>query len=291
MPENPDPIANPIAKSIDRLLALPPAEFVSARNKLASELKKTDSAQAAAIKALPKPSPSVWALNQVARSDPDRIAAFLDASDALSGAQTGRGGSDEGRRGYQTALATQREALDRLVTAAREALSSAGLPANRAVLERVTNNLRWAVLSDETRRLLRQGRLTRDLEPPDFSALMDRLPMAGGPPRPQRATLKAVPADTGDTAKERAEHKRLEALRARQAAAKEQVAAARDEVRRAKATMDEAEREATIQRRALAAAEKKAADANRAHASAEQALARRIAEVDELATELNRRAE
>ena len=274
--------------AIDRLLALPPSEFVSARNKLAAELKKTDAGQAEAIKALPKPSPSVWAINRVAHAEPQRIAAFLGASDALEGAQSGRGGSDD-RRGYQTALATQREALDRLVTAAREALTGAGLPANRTVLERVTNDLRWAVLGDETRRLLGEGRLTRDLEPPDFSALMERIPLSGQPrPRP-RPTLKAVPPDKGETAAERVEHKRLEAARTRHAAAKEQVAAARDEVRRAKAAAEEAERTAASLRRETAAAEKKAADAARAHTSAEEALARRQAEVEELAAELDRR--
>jgi hypothetical protein len=280
MPESTDPI--------DRLLALPPAEFVGARNKLAAELKKTDGALAAEVKALPKPSPSVWAINRVAHDQPGQITAFLGASDALEGAQSGRGGSDD-RRGYQTTLASQREALDRLVTAAGEVLTRAGLPANRTVLERVTNDLRWAVLADETRRLLKTGRLTRDLEPPDFSALMNRIPLSGEGPRP-RPTLKSVPAaEPAATASERAEQKRLETLRARHAAAKEQVAAARDEVRRAKAALDEAERTAAGLRRETATAEKKAADAGRAHGSAEAALARRLAEVEELASELAKR--
>jgi hypothetical protein len=280
MPETTDPI--------DRLLALPPSEFTSARNKLAAEIKKSDGALAAEIKALPKPSPSVWAINRVAHAQPRRIAAFLDASDALEGAQGGRGGSDDSRRDYQAALATQREALDQLVTAARAVLSQAGLPDNRTVLERVTNDLRWAVLGDETRRLLGAGRLTRDLEPPDFSALVERIPLAGGGPRPRpRPTLKAVPPEqTGSTASERAEQKRQEALRARHAAAKQQVAAAKDEVRRAKIAAEEAERVAAGLRREAAAAEKKAADAQRAHASAEAALARRLAEVEELSSEV-----
>jgi hypothetical protein len=173
---------------IDQLLALPPGEFVSARNKLAGELKKTDGARAAEIKALPKPSPSVWALDRVARQEPKRIQAFLEASQALEQAQSGTGGSDDGRRAYQTALATQREALDQVVTAARERLAEAKLPTNRTVLERMANNLRWAVLDDQTRRLLQAGRLLRDLDPPDFGALVGRIPWPatrrpGVPPR------------------------------------------------------------------------------------------------------------
>jgi hypothetical protein len=275
---------------IDQLLALPPGEFVSARNKLAGELKKTDGARAAEIKALPKPSPSVWALDRVARQDPARVAAFLEASAALEQAQSGTGGSDEGRRAYQTALATQREALESLVSAARSALTEAHLPTNRAVLDRVTNNLRWAVLDDEHRRLLEAGRLTRDLEPPDFGALVGRIPVAGHLPKPP-PKLTLVPAGAAATAKERAAQKRVETLRARQAAAKEEAAAAREELRRTKAALDEAERAVTAQRRELAAVEKKEADARRAHEAAETALERRNDEVASLAEELARARE
>jgi hypothetical protein len=274
---------------IDQLLALPPSEFVTARNRLASELKKTDGPRAAEIKALPKPSPSVWALDRVARREPARITAFLAASDALEEAQSGTGGTDGSRRAYQSALATQRESLDRLVTAARDALAEAGLPTNRAVLERVTNNLRWAVLDDQSRRLLESGRLIRDLEPPDFGALVGRIPVAGHPPprRAPTAVTSKPPANDVSSAKERAEQKRLEALRAHHAAAKEEVTAAREELRRTKAALDEAERAVAAQRRELAAAEKKAADARRVHDAAEAALERRTSQVEALAKELH----
>jgi hypothetical protein len=276
---------------IDQLLALPPGEFVNARNRLASELKKTDGARAAEIKALPKPSPAVWALDRVAQQTPDRIRAFLEASDALEQAQSGTGGSEEGRRAYQSALSTQRESLDELVTAARGVLEEARLPTNRAVLERVTNNLRWAVLDDENRRLLESGRLIRDLEPPDFAALVGRIPVAGLPPpkRVPTAPLRPVPPSKDSSASERAEQKRMEALRARHAAAKEEVTAAREELRRTKAALDEAERAVAAQRRELAAAEKKAADARRVYEAAETALERRTSEVTALAEELSSR--
>jgi hypothetical protein len=273
---------------IDELLALPPAEFVSARNRLAGELKKTDGARAAEIKALPKPSPSIWALDRLAHEEPKQIAAFLQASQALEAAQSGTGGAEDGRRSYQSALATQREALDRLVTAARSLLEQAQLPTNRAVLERLTNNLRWAVLDDDSRRLLEDGRLTRDLEPPDFGALVGRIPVAGHAPPRRPPPLKLVPAAKETPARERAEHKRLESLRTKHAAAKEQVVAAREELRRTKATLDEAERALAAQRRELAAAEKKAADALRVHEAAEAALERRSSEVEALSEELRR---
>jgi hypothetical protein len=272
MTQDPDPI--------DRLLALPPSEFVSARNQLAAALKKTDAARAAEIKELPKPTPSVWATNQVAHRSPDRVAAFLAASDELEKAQAGRAGAGT----YQETLTAQRQALDRLVAAAAERLTEAGLAANRTVLDRVTNNLRWAVLADDSRRLLTEGRLLRDLEAPDFSALVERMPLAGESghrPRPEkRPVLTLVPSE------ERAEHKRLEKLRAEHAAAKEQVAASREEVRRAKAAVDEADHIVTGLRRETAAAERKAAEAARHRDEAESALQRRLAEMERLEKEL-----
>jgi hypothetical protein len=228
----------------------------------------------------------------VAREEPDRIAAFFEASKVLEAAQSGTGGSEDGRRAYQSALATQRESLEELVRAARSVLSEARLPTNRAVMERLTNNLRWAVLDDEQRRLLEAGRLTRDLEPPDFGALVGRIPVAGQPP-PKRPppNLKLVPATPASTAKERAAQKKQETLRARQAAAKEEVTAAREELRRTKAALDEADRAVTAQRRELAAVEKKAADAQRAHEAAEKALERSQADVESIAEEIARARE
>jgi hypothetical protein len=283
MTDSPDPI--------DHLLELPPSEFVSARNKLAAALKKTDGAQAAVVKALPKPSPSVWATNQVARRTPEKIATFLDASDALEKAQTARASSDESRRAYQAALAKQREALDRVVNAARDALSQAGLPTNRAVLERVTNDLRWGVLGDETRRVLEEGRLLHDLEPPDFSALVDRIPIVARPPRAARDEIeppkKSLPEQVVPPPASQ-ERKRADAVRARHASARQNADAAREDVERTRATLDEAEKALAGLRRTLAAAEKTAAEAARAHSVAKDTLAQRNAHVEDLAGALAR---
>src|SRR6185436_10902369 len=132
------------------------------------------------------------------------------------------------------------------------------------------------------------GRLLRDLDPPDFGALVGRIPVAGHPPPRRPTALKSVPLAPPSAVKERAEHKRLEALRARHAEAREQVVAAREELRRTKATLDEAERAVAAQRRELAAAEKKAADARRLHDAAEATLERHTSTVETLAEELRR---
>jgi hypothetical protein len=290
MSDSPDPI--------DQLLTVPPAEFVSTRNRFVSALRRTDAALAATIKALPKPSPSVWGTNQIARRAPDRIARYLAASDALERAQSGPGGSDESRKTYQAALATQRETLDGVVTAVRDALDEAKLPTNRDVLDRVTNDLRWAVLDPEARRLLQEGRLLRDLEPPDFASLVGRIPLVDRPratPSPAAPSLAPGTTATAAPARPKAEDggrlradqkRRLDALTARHATAREQVAhlrEARDEAREALAA---AEKAIATLRKEMAAAERKAAQAARAHDEAEATLAERSEQLARLEEEL-----
>jgi hypothetical protein len=281
---------------VEQLLEVPPSEFVSARNRLAAELKKTDGKEAARVKALPKPSPSVWVLNRVAHRSPDKIDAFLRACDALERAQAGRGTSDDSRRAYQSALTEQREALDRVVTTARDVLAAAGQPASRAVLERVTDNLRWAVVEGDTRELLEEGRLSRDLEAPDFSALIGRIPLAGRGPRPtppEQGTEKKKTAASGDksiSAAERAgrgaAEKRLGRLKERLAEAQDEVAAARADLRKAKAAHDEAQKALVTLRREMTTAERSAAVAERAHGVAESTLAERISQQERAAAEV-----
>jgi hypothetical protein len=289
MTQAPDPI--------DELLALPPPEFVSARNRLSAALRKTDPTRAAAIKAMAKPSASVWATNQVARRAPDRLTRYLEASDALARAQSSGGGSDQGRRGYQAALAAQREALDQAVTAAREALTAAKLGAPRAVLDKITNDLRWAVLSEDLRGDLVAGRLTKDLEPPDFAALAARMPVTGaGAPRDKpagrsTAKLTLVPNEPSATTRVRVraeQSRKLEALAARHDGAQEQVDIGRQALADAAEARAEAEHAVSTLRRELAAAERRLSQAQRAHESAEKDLETREERLAQVAAERKR---
>jgi len=77
---------------IDALYALPLDEFTRARDDLAKALRaQGDKDAASTVKALRKPSVPAWALNQVARQNPELIAELLragtqvhDASDRKS---------------------------------------------------------------------------------------------------------------------------------------------------------------------------------------------------------------
>ncbi|MGI8615949.1 MAG: hypothetical protein ACR2L4_04080, partial [Actinomycetota bacterium] len=81
------------------LFALPPEEFVAARDRLAAELKdagKTD--EAAEVKKLRRPSIVAWAVNAASRERPEEVAALREAGQALRRAQrkalSGGGGED-----------------------------------------------------------------------------------------------------------------------------------------------------------------------------------------------------
>src|SRR5262249_49875362 len=104
----------------DELYAVPPTGFIAARNRLAAELKKAGRAdEAARVKALPKPSASLWATNQLARRAPLELRAFIAATRAAIETTAGSGASE--------AVAAQRERLRNLVEKALAALAEAGV--------------------------------------------------------------------------------------------------------------------------------------------------------------------
>jgi hypothetical protein len=73
---------------IDELFALPLDEFTAARNALAKRLKQDGDAEAAeAVRTLSKPSVAAWAVNQLARRDPETVRSLLNVAARLRSAQ------------------------------------------------------------------------------------------------------------------------------------------------------------------------------------------------------------
>jgi hypothetical protein len=71
------------------LFRTPPDRFVAERDALVKELRDAGHDEdAAAVKALRKPTATVWALNQLADREPDALAALFDAGRALRAAQS-----------------------------------------------------------------------------------------------------------------------------------------------------------------------------------------------------------
>jgi hypothetical protein len=288
---------------VAQLFALRPAEFVAARDRLATALKRQGRKEdAASVKALPRPSPSAFAVNQLARRDPTGLARLEAATAALERTQ-GADAGDEGRRAYRQALAEQREALDRLIEQARQSLEEAGLATGRAVLDRVTSNLRFAMLDDDARALVQQGRLARDVEAPDLSALLERFPAAAGgsgpahkaAPRPHtaaatpppRRAAKAAHPPAKDAAAARL-RERLEDLRERHETAQADVASARKEAAAAEQGHQHAEDAVKSLRRQVGEREREATEAARTATTARRKLAQATTALDRLATELAR---
>ncbi len=146
------------------LYGLPLDEFTAARNTLSAELKKAgDDESAAAVKSLKKPPVSVWAINQLARSDPDDVAALLEAGERLRRAQDSvLEGSDPAD--LRSAMADRRELVTDLARRAAKILETEGAKLNRTHLDRISATLMNAAVDDEAREALRSGTLTGDVD-------------------------------------------------------------------------------------------------------------------------------
>jgi hypothetical protein len=276
------------------LYSVRPADFVAARDKLAAELRRQGHKdEAAAVKALPRPSPSVWAINQLAAGDPQGIQRLISASRALERAQGVEG--EAGRKAYREALAAQRSALEHLTERARQTLEGAGLGAGRPVLDRIASDLRSAVLDPGAETQLQSGRLVRDLGQADFSALLDRLPgprSSQGEPRSRPHTGTTGPAARADDQEARAaRRKRLAEVKARLDEAEEKLAKAEDDARTARRSRSKAEARLVTLKQELADAEVAAREAGQADELAAKALARATSVRDSLIAERDAQAD
>lgn len=224
-------------READDLYALPLEEFTGARNELARSLKDDGRPdEAARVKKLKKPPVSAWAVNQLARDDPDGIARLLDLVDRLKEA---RSADDIQRLG-----AERRELVAKLARRAGRLAEAAGHAASPSTLQRVTQTLQ-AGAEDEERDLLRRGALPDDLAPAGFDALGGfSLDAFSSTPEPDDSAdeleeLKRLAAEAEEEAARLSE----EAERA-EAAALAASEAASDARRRAREARDEAQKAA-----------------------------------------------
>jgi hypothetical protein len=244
-------------EEIDQLFALPLDEFTAARNELARRLKKDGDAEAAEqVRALAKPSVAAWAVNQLARREPEGVRSLLNVGARLRSAQErslqGERAADELRAAHAEERAVIRDLTRRAETILREA----GRPASRQTLERVSSTLRAAAVADPGREALREGRLSGDVEVSGFEAFADLEVRAGGGRRAARAS--------GDDLAERRREKR-EAERRRKALEKR--------VRDLSARADTAGRDAERTRKAADEAEAIAEERRREASEAAAELA------------------
>ncbi len=243
--------------AIDRLFAVRPADFVKERNAVAKALKaagERDSA-ARALK-LPRPTPSVWAVNQLARHMPALVRRLVEATARL---QAGGEGS------YADALAGHRDVLKTLREKAEEILEASQMRPTLDVLTRVVHDLRAGVLDAESRPLIEGGRLERDVaDEAAANPFEQELPFTS-----LAAAPKVAPAPDADSARRQETRAREEARVARLRRLKE----LREAAAAAEAARDRDEKIVEAARRGLGEAERKLAASQAALAAAGAALA------------------
>lgn len=141
----------------DELFTLPPQEFVAARNRLAKALRREGRRdEAAAVSKLRRPPASVWALNQLARGQPDEVAELLEVGAELPAAQQALLGGDAAR--FRQAVDRHRSLVRALAARGAELVAAGGVAATDQQGE-ISDDLRAASTIPEAREPFRQGRL------------------------------------------------------------------------------------------------------------------------------------
>jgi len=236
-----------LEQKIDRLFDLPLDEFTAARNELAKQLKKDGDAEAAeAVRGVAKPSVAAWAVNQLARREPETVRTLLNVGARLRSAQEralkGKHAADE-LRGAQ---AEEREAVRRLTQRAEKILRDAGRAASGAMLDRVSSTLRAAAVAEPGRTALREGRLSGDVEVSGFDAFAGlELPTGRRRAAPAGDDLAERRSQKREAERHRKTlEKRVRDLEARAEAAERQATRARKDADEAEAIAEERRHEA-----------------------------------------------
>jgi hypothetical protein len=219
------------------LYALPPSEFTAARN------RKAAGEHAAAIKALPKPSAAVWAINLLAMNEPEELDRLAALGDAMRHAQ-----ADLDRKTLSSLGAGRRQLVSAIAKQAAELATDAGHKLSAAALIEIQDTLQAALSDPDAAAAVASGVLLRTLASDGLGSVDLTDAVAAATPR-----RKATKDDTAQRAREAAQkaadeaqeeadtvagelaavEKRLAAARKRQDAAVE----ARDAAQRA---LDEA---------------------------------------------------
>src|SRR5206468_1134742 len=125
------------------------------------------------VAAMRRPTMAVWAVNRLTLEARDTIEALIETTGRMKSAQLGRG---ESAAALATATARQRTLLAELSRRAEALVPDAGGRNSPALLRQITTTLIAAVSDDETRALLRKGRLDRELEPLGFDVFGGAMP-------------------------------------------------------------------------------------------------------------------
>jgi hypothetical protein len=241
-------------RDIDRLYSLPLDEFTAERNALVRDLRKAGRKEdAEAVRALKKPPVTAWAVNQVARREPAKVAELIRAGDVLRKAQRDvLGGKTADVR---EASRAQHELADELVDEARAVLEETGTKATQAAAQRISTTLRAASTDPSAAKLLRKGRLPGEIESIGFGPLLHVAPKG------RRSAKAARPAKKAP----RVDRRKVDAAKARLREEREALAAAERDAAAARKAAEQAERAAERAAARVEAAERRLANAAEPH--------------------------
>jgi hypothetical protein len=221
-----------------QLASAPPREFTRERKALVTRLTKSgQTAAAARVKAMPRPTVPVWAVNRLARDEPKSIDRLITSVQQMRAAQLGGGKPHE----LSAASQSYRALLAHLSERAEAILREAGLGATHQVRLRVETTLAAAAVDPKLRPMLREGRLERELAARGFEVFAGeklppkaRIPAAApGPSVSRAATGESTAAERGASDRESRRARVREAhsqAQAQAAAQRERLAAARRRV-------------------------------------------------------------
>ncbi|MET8676362.1 hypothetical protein ABZW18_01840 [Streptomyces sp. NPDC004647] len=142
----------------DELYALPPEDFVAARDRAAKSAPRGDAAK---IRALRRPTLAAWAVNLLVRSDRDRITALLALGDQLRRAHRELDGRQLRDLAHQ-----QRRLVAALSQQAKQLTIEAGRPAAESALREVEATVQAALADPDAADELATGRMAKTLTPP-----------------------------------------------------------------------------------------------------------------------------
>jgi hypothetical protein len=260
----------------DDLYGLPLERFITERNALAKELRREGHNDAARIAKLPRPSIAAWAVNQLVRTERDRVGGLFAAGDAVQSAQRDLLAGQGDARAMRAATERERAAVDELVEAARQLLSSGDHKPTQVTLERVSDTLHAAALDENARAKVREGCIDRELRHVGVG-LSGEVAIAGrGGGARSSPSVRPPTEDDGNRAEaarlERDRSARLKAARKAEAEAHRITDRAERDVKRAEAGCERAEQAFREAEQALVEARARAHDAALAHQHAQRAL-------------------
>jgi hypothetical protein len=210
-----------VETELDELFGLPLEDFTAARNELASRLKSAGQTEAAErVRELRKPSVPAWAVNQLARREPEAVGRLVGAGGRLRKAQASAlAGGDA--NAVREATAAERDAVRELTRLAERVLQDGGRKPTQPVIERISRTLRAAAVDEEAAALLERGQLTGEVDSPGFTAVAAIAP-APSKRRPAKRAPREDPTRRAHEQRVRRLEQRLEKLerRAEDAAAR-----------------------------------------------------------------------